>query len=58
MADLHFFAPLGPFCGSQRRAPDDGIDFLLRGYTKYQVVPETSGLPNVSGYPLPDDFQN
>ena len=27
-------------------------------YPKYRAVPEASGLPDVSGYPLPDDFQN
>ena len=55
---LHFFAPWGPFCGSQR-SPDDGIVFLLR------VIPGISGstqnvgftvIPDVSGYLLPDDF--
>ena len=28
------FAPWGPICGSQRRAPDDGIVFLLREIPK------------------------
>ena len=50
---LHFFAPWGPFCGSQRRAPDDGIIFLLR------VIPEISGSTrnfgftrNIGEYPM------
>ena len=50
MADFAlFFAPWGPFCGSQRRAPDDGIVFLLQVIPEYQVVPKTSGLPELSG---------
>ena len=41
----HFFAPFGPFCGpqSQRKAHDYGLVLLL------QVIPETSGLPDISG---------
>ena len=43
---LHFFAPWGPFCGSQRRAPDDGIVFILR------VIPEILGSTRDIGFYL------
>ena len=50
MADFAlFFAPWGPFCGSQRRAPDDGIVFLLR------VIPGISGTHR-SGRPREINF--
>ena len=55
-----FFAPWGPFCGSQsqKRAPDDGLVLLLQVIPKicglwvdpkYRAVPKTSGLPEISG---------
>ena len=41
-----FFAPCGPFCGSQsqRRAPDDGLVLLLR------VIPKISGSTRNFGF--------
>ena len=46
MADFAlFFAPWGPFCGSQRRAPDDGIVFLLRVILEISGNTQSFGLP-------------
>ena len=63
---LLFFCTLGSFLWVP--VPEEHLMMVLfssyRWCPKYQVVPENSGLPEISGntrclgYPLPDDFQN